>query len=173
MQRRVREALTETTGAPHADHDRGVDGCSIPTWAVPLETLALGFARFGTGHGFGPQRAAAARRIRSAVAAQPFYVAGTGRVDTDVMAALGERVFMKTGAEGVYCASLPELGLGVALKVDDGTGRAAEVAIARLIERFLTLNELEGAAVGARARPTLKNWNRISVGELHATDALA
>ena len=65
-------------------------------------------------------------------------VAGSGRFDTRVMQRLGERVFCKVGAEGVYCAALPERGLGVAIKIDDGnTARAAEVVMAALIEAFV------------------------------------
>ena len=54
--------------------------------------------------------------------AEPFYVAGTGRADVGLMQAAPGRIFVKTGAEGVYCAAVPELGLGIALKCDDGAG---------------------------------------------------
>ncbi len=54
-------------------------------------------------------------------------VAGSGRFDTRVIERLGERVFCKVGAEGVYCAALPQQGLGIAIKIDDGQARAAEV----------------------------------------------
>ena len=96
-------------------------------------------------------------------------VAGTGRFDTKVMAALGERVFVKVGAEGVYCAALPEVGLGVALKVDDGGTRAAEVAMAALLTRYLPMNEAEHSTVSALAFPTLRNWNGLEVGSLRPT----
>src|SRR5690606_24653987 len=77
VQQAVRAAMSEITGAPHDVAIAGTDGCSIPTYAVPLKALALGFARFGTGRGVGPERAKAAARIRKAVAAAPFMVAGT------------------------------------------------------------------------------------------------
>ena len=81
--------------------------------------------------------ARAAARLRAAVAAQPFMVAGHGRFDTRVMERLGERVFCKVGAEAVFCAALPERGLGVAIKIDDGNNaRAAEVVMAALIEEL-------------------------------------
>lgn len=172
VQREVRAAMEALTGAPHGEDVRGTDGCSIPTYAVPLSALALGFARFGTGTGLGPERQKAARRIRTAVAAHPFMVAGTGRFDTALMQALRERAFVKVGAEGVYCAALPELGLGVALKCDDGAGRAAEVVMAALVARFLPLSEAEAAAVDRLARPELKNWNGRLVGGLRPAAAL-
>ncbi len=122
----------------------GIDGCSIPTYGIPLQHLALAFARVGTGDGLGDGHARAARRLRQAVAKAPFMVGGTDRFDTRVMQRLGERVFCKVGAEGVYCAALPERGLGVALKVDDGNNaRAAEVVMAALIEAYVSLDDGE------------------------------
>jgi L-asparaginase II len=168
----VRAALETVTGAAHTPEAMATDGCSIPTYAVPLRALALGFARFGSGVGVGPGRATAAERLRAAVAAHPEMVAGEGRFDTKVARALVRRAFVKTGAEGVHCAALPELGLGLALKCDDGAGRAAEVIMAALILRFLVLSDAERAAVQALARPTLTNWNGIAVGEIRPSTAL-
>ena len=88
-------------------------------------------ARLGTGVGLPPLRAAALARLRKAVAGHPFMLAGTGRFDTRITEIFRERVFLKTGAEGVYCGSLPELGLGFAVKCDDGATRAAEVVTAK------------------------------------------
>jgi L-asparaginase II len=85
----------------------GTDGCSIPTYAIPLRHLAHAFARVATGQGLAPDHARAARRLRQAVARAPFMVAGSGRFDTRVMQRLGERVFCKVGAEGVHCAACP------------------------------------------------------------------
>lgn len=168
VQQAVRGALESVTGAPHRQEEAGTDGCSIPSYAVPLRALALGFARFGTGHGFGPERARAAARIREAAAAHPFMVAGTGRFDTRLMALLGARAFVKTGAEGVYCGALPELGYGIALKCDDGAGRAAEVAMMALVERFLPMSEAEKRALSPLRENVLKNWNGIEVGRVRA-----
>jgi len=152
---------------------RGTDGCSIPTFAMPLHHLALAFARVATGRGLAADHARAARRLRAAVAKAPFMVAGTGRFDTRVMERLGERVFCKVGAEGVYCAALPERGLGVAIKVDDGnTARAAEVVMAAVIEAFVALDAGESALLRSLSDQTLRNWNAIEVGRLRASAAL-
>lgn len=168
VQREVKAALEGVTGARHDTALSGTDGCSIPTYAIPLTAMALGFARLATGHGLAPERAKAAQRIREAVAANPIMVAGTGRVDTRVTETLGERAFIKTGAEGVYCGALPELGLGIALKCDDGAGRAAEVAMAALIARFLPLDETQGSAFAPLRKSGLTNWNGIQVGRVRA-----
>lgn len=172
VQESVRAALETVTGAAHRPEPRGIDGCSIPTYAVPLTALALGFARFGTGIGMSADFARAAERIRTACAANPFMVAGTDRFDTIAMEALGTRAFLKTGAEGVYCAALPRAGLGIALKCEDGTGRAAQVAMASLLLRFLEIEDPARAAIEKLARPIITNWNGIVVGEMRAGSAL-
>ncbi|MBS7698425.1 MULTISPECIES: asparaginase [unclassified Chelatococcus] len=172
VQREVRSALETMTGAPHIDSLRGTDGCSIPTYAVPLQSLALAFARFGTGVGLSSHRAAAAKRLRKAVAENPLMLAGTGRFDSRITEIFGERVFLKTGAEGVYCGSLPEAGLGFAIKCDDGATRAAEVATAALIARFLALSDTDKAALRPFVNPGMTNWNGIAVGSLAPASAL-
>jgi L-asparaginase II len=173
VMREVTAALEATTGASLADAPCGTDGCSIPAYAMPLRRLALAFARIGTGVGLSGDHARAALRLRQAVAREPFMVAGTDRMDTRVMARLGERVFMKVGAEGVYCAALPERGLGVAIKIDDGNNaRAAEVVVAAVIEACLPLAGDEAAFMRGFSDCTLRNWNAFTVGSLRASDAL-
>jgi L-asparaginase II len=172
VQREVKSAIEDVVGERLDEARRGIDGCSIPTYAIPLLALARGFARFGTGRGFGRVRAAAARRIRAAVAAHPFIVAGTGRFDTEAMTRLGARAFTKAGAEGVFCAALPELGLGLAVKADDGAGRAAEVMIAALIAKFLRMDAAERAGFARFVAPRLLNWRGLDVGGLRPIGAL-
>jgi L-asparaginase II len=173
LQEMVRGAMEDVTGAAHdADH-RGTDGCSIPTYAVPLRDFARGFARMATGNRLGPQRAKAAKRLMSACMAEPFLVSGTDRADVALMQAAPGRIFVKVGAEGVYCAALPELGLGIALKCDDGASRAAEIMIAAVLAKLLSKDEAVAAKLGEQANPILKNWNGISVAGLRPTAAFA
>jgi len=169
----VTTALQAATGFDLATAPRGIDGCSIPTYAIPLRHLALAFARVGTGAGLSPEHARAASRLRGAVAKAPFMVAGTGRFDTRVMERLRGRVFCKVGAEGVYCAALPGQGLGVAIKIDDGNNaRASEVVLAALVERLLPLADADRAFVHSFSDVKLSNWNGIEVGRLRAADLL-
>jgi len=172
VQREVKAVIEDVVGERLDESRRGIDGCSIPTHAIPLLALARGFARFGSGQGLGAARQAAARRIRAAVAAHPFLVAGAGRFDTEVMTLLGARAFTKTGAEGVFCAALPELGLGLAVKADDGAGRAAEVMIAALIAKFLLMSDAERAGFARFVAPRLMNWRGLDVGSLRPAGAI-
>mgnify|MGYP001281266085 CR=1 FL=1 len=172
VQRQVRAVLENLTGAPLGDDRRAIDGCSVPTWAIPLQNLAHAFAKFSTGKSLAPERARAAARLRAACAQKPWHVAGTGRFCTEIMQLFGARVFVKIGAEGVYCGALPEQGLGIAIKCDDGAGRAAQVVMAAIIARFLPLADAERAALARFICPTLRNWNGIEVGALRVTDAI-
>lgn len=173
VMREVSAALQAATDADLSVAPRGTDGCSIPTFGIPLRQLALAFARVGTGQGLSPGRARAALRLRQAVARAPFFVAGSGRFDTRVMERLGERLFCKVGAEGVYCAALPEQGLGVAIKMDDGNNaRAVEVVMAAVIEARVRLDDAERAFIGSFSDAVLKNWNGIEVGALRASPGL-
>lgn len=172
VMREVTAALAGTTGTDLARAPQGIDGCSIPTYGIPLRALALAFARIGTGQDLAPERAKAARRLREAVARAPFMVGGTARFDTLVMQALGERLFCKVGAEGVYCAALPELGLGVALKIDDGGVRGAEAAMAAVAEALLPLDDAQTALLRGYSELPLSNWRGTSVGAVRASAEL-
>ena len=168
VQREVKAALEDVCGEKLDDVRRGLDGCAIPTYAISLKGLAQGFAKLATGRGLGAQRAAAARRLFAAISAHPFLVAGAGRFDTRAMSSLAGRAVTKTGAEGVFCAALPDLGLGLAVKADDGATRAAEAMIAALIARFIETP----ADFAALARPPLTNWRGATVGEIRPAGVL-
>jgi len=170
VQREVRAVLENLTGAALSDDRCAIDGCSVPTWAIPLQNLAYGFAKFATGRGLAPERARAAARLRAACTQRPWHVAGTGRFCTEIMQLFGARVFVKTGAEGVYCGALPEQGFGIAVKCDDGAGRAAQAIVGALIARFLPLGDAERVALAHFMHPTLRNWNGFEVGSLRVVD---
>jgi len=173
VQREVKAVLEDLSGSAIPDERRAIDGCSVPTWALPLAALARAFARLGTGQGLGPQRAAAAQRLRAACAAKPWFVAGTGRFCTDIMGHFGARAFVKTGAEGVFCGALPELGYGIAIKCDDGQGRAAEAITAALIARLLPLDGGDKEFLARFVRPVVRNWKGTAIGGIRPAEALA
>jgi L-asparaginase II len=174
LMREVNAAIESATGCDLAKAPRATDGCSMPTFGIALTRLARAFARVATGQGLTPGRAAAAKRLRGAVAASPFMVGGSARLDTRIMALFGERVFCKVGAEGMYCAALPDAGWGLALKMDDGNNaRACEVAVTALFEALgLARNDAERTLLAELSNVTLRNWRGIEVGRLAAEPAL-
>lgn len=169
FQEMVRQTMEDVTRAKHATENSGIDGCSIPTFAIPLRALGLGFARMASGKGFSPARAGAAKRLIDACMAEPFFVAGTGRADTLLMQAAPGRIFVKGGAEGVHCGVLPELGIGFALKCVDGAGRGVEVATAALIRKLLG-SDVDLSAI---ERPVIHSRRGADVGGLRPSAVFA
>ncbi|OBZ95927.1 asparaginase [Pararhizobium polonicum] len=173
LQREIRGVMESLTGAALAHDNCGTDGCSIPTYAVPLKGLAHGFAKMATGTGLEPVRAKASKRLIEACMAEPFYVAGSKRACTRLMQTAPGRIFAKTGAEGVFCAAIPEKGIAIALKCEDGTTRAAEAMVAATLARFFTDEPDVHASLMAQANHSMRNWNGIAVGDVRVTDAFA
>lgn len=167
VQRAIATVLSEMCDVDADTLPCGIDGCSVPTWAIPLRNMALGFARLASGEGLSDGRKAAAARIIAAVKANPFMVAGTDRFCTRLMTKV-PRAFVKTGAEGVFCGAVPHAGLGIALKCDDGAGRASEAAFAAVLAALDVWTPEEKKALASFSHATLTNWRKIEVGEVKA-----
>jgi len=164
VQQRILGTLEAMCGINLSQAPRGTDGCSVPTWAIPLSNLAYAFAHLGAPDGLPPARAEAARRLRSAVTAEPFMVAGTDRYCSTLMSVAGEAIFVKTGAEGVFCAALPEYGLGVALKCDDGAARGSQYMLTAVLQRIGALNDEIAAQLDTIVTVPIENCNGAPVG---------
>jgi L-asparaginase II len=141
----------------------GVDGCAAPNFALPLAAFARGLARIADPASLDEPRFRAARRIMAAMTAHPDLVAGTGRTCTILMRGARAPFAVKTGAEGVYAGMIPGRGLGVALKIDDGAGRAAETAIAAVLDGLDLLGKDQPSRAVLRA-PILNTRDAV-VGE--------
>jgi L-asparaginase II len=163
VQRRLRAVMTDLCGANADDFQYGTDGCGIPTLATPLKLLAQAMANMAEPSRLSNKHAEAATRIRAAMNAEPFMMAGTGRFCTRINEALPGVAQIKTGAEGVFCGMLPGLGLGIALKMWDGAGRAAEVAMATLLGHF---GVLPASRREELLHPPIKNVVGLLVGEM-------
>ncbi|MGZ3215185.1 asparaginase [Paracoccus sp. T5] len=161
VQQAVKAAFEEVTEETSPGY--GIDGCSAPNWASSLEGLARAMARFanpGT-----DRRGEAMRRLVDAMRAHPEMVAGEGRSCTALMRAMGGGVAVKTGAEAVFVAILPQQGLGVALKISDGATRASEAAITALLIHLGVLEAADPVAQRYLNGPIL-NWRGLKTGEL-------
>jgi L-asparaginase II len=167
----VREAIAELCDRNPRELPVGIDGCAAPNYAIPLASLARAMARLGDRASLGAKRAAAAKRILEAWKNHPRLVSGTGRACTDLIEAASGKTVVKTGAEGVYTAVVPEKGLGVALKIDDGATRAAETAMARILE-LLGAADVSSPLLAKHLRPAVRNWRGDIVGERTAAPAL-
>lgn len=199
VQRRMLDEVSRWTGLEPDGIATGTDGCGVVSFAVPLERMALSFARFAAA---ARDRASGPGRIVEAMTTHPWHVAGTGRLCTALMERAGagatadpggsdppagraraageggpragagdagEGLFVKTGAEGVYCAGLSGRGLGVALKVEDGAKRAADPALVRILESLDALPPDPDGTLEPFRRPPIRNTRDEEVGELVAS----
>ena len=170
MQRAVRGAIEEV--GQEAVAGWGIDGCSAPNFATTLTALARSMARFAVAKENGDARQRAMHRLARAMAAHPELVAGEGEPCTVLMRAMGGRVSIKGGAEGVYVAILPEQGLGIALKIEDGSPRAKSAAIAALLIRVGAL-EAGHPLVQTFLPAPQRNFRGLVTGELRLAEGFA
>ena len=165
LQQRIRSTL-ERWARINADQvEQAVDGCGLPTFALALDAAAEACARFAAAASDGDP---APSKIFSAMTMHPEYVAGTDRLDTDLMRAADGGLFAKVGAEGYYCAGVPAMRLGFALKVEDGAKRAAECALLAVLHRFDVLTAAQIGALRKFAEPDVTNTRQEVVGRLRA-----
>lgn len=164
-QKRLRKVLTETMKFDHSRTAYGIDGCGIPTYAVPLQSMAVGMSSL-INPKENPTRRAAAERLFRAMRAYPFFVSGSDSFATAVIEKSQGRALVKGGAEGVYCAVLPEKRMAFAIKASDGAGRAAQVAAASLLLQLGGLSEVEFKSLAKHTMPTITNWKGDVVGQM-------
>ena len=138
LQIQIKQAFEEVTGETSAGW--GIDGCSAPNFATSLHGLARAMGTFAGATGTGDGRDRAMHRLTRAMAAFPELVCGDTTCDTELMRAMDGRVTIKGGAEAVHIAIIPELKLGVALKIVDGGYRASDAVIAALLVRLGVLD---------------------------------
>ena len=169
VQRAVLAAFEDVTGGPSPGH--AIDGCSAPNLATTLRGLATAMARYASAHDRSGPRDRAMARLVEAMVAHPELVAGEGRACTELMRAM-DGIAIKTGAEGVFAAILPDQRLGVALKIADGATRASEAAIAAILVLLGALDPAHPAALKRMRAPIVNRRGRL-VGEVRNADALA
>ncbi|MGO2356410.1 MAG: asparaginase [Marinomonas foliarum] len=166
VQQKIADTMADMCDYDYSTAPWSPDGCSAPTWAMPLTNLALAFAKFASPDSLSTERQKACKTLYDAVVEYPFMVAGTARYCTDMMRILQKRVFLKVGAEGVYIAAIPELKLAIALKCDDGAVRAAESVMTALLD-YVGITSFVADNIMQKYRSvTLKNWEKRKTGEV-------
>jgi L-asparaginase II len=166
VQQKISDTMAQMCEYDYSTAPWSPDGCSAPTWAMPLTNLALAFAKFASPEGLSAERQQACKTLYDAVVEHPFMVAGTERYCTDMMRVLQQRVFLKVGAEGVYIAAIPELKLAIALKCDDGAVRAAESVMTALLDHVGITSFVADDIMQGYRSVTLKNWEKRTTGAI-------
>ena len=169
VQQACKAAFEETT--QETSPMFGIDGCSAPNHACTLHGLARSMSFFATAKDRSDSRSKAAVKLTNAMIGHPNLVAGDTRACTELMQAMGGQAAIKTGAEGVFIAILPERRMSIALKITDGATRASEAAIATLLVGLGVLDAQHPAAV-ARMSPPIQNRRGLTTGHIKPVAAL-
>ncbi|MCM3267519.1 asparaginase [Paenibacillus elgii] len=164
VQQKMLRTVAEMCGVSPESITLGTDGCGVPVFAVPLASLAFAYARLGRPDGLSSERAKACRTIIEAIRQAPFYVAGSDRFDTRLAELTQGRIVGKMGAEGLYAATMPEQGIGIAVKIEDGAGRAIYPAAAETLLQLGLLNAEEAAQLAGFHQPAVNNRRGDQVG---------
>jgi L-asparaginase II len=148
----------------------GTDGCSLPTFGAPVRAFATAYAALAAPEqvpaGSGRDHAAALDRLRTAMIAHPENVAGHGQFVTDLMALSDGHIAAKSGAEGLICLAVPDRGLGIAIRVMDGSFRTHAPVTVATLEQLGILDAATRDAILESHSPQLRNHNGRLVGEI-------
>lgn len=164
VQRHIVETMEDMMESDFSQAPDGIDGCGIPVLGMSLTAIATGMAKLANPDTQSSSRQNSIGRVTKAMAAHPYLVAGKGWFDTALMQAAPGTVLSKGGAEGVQVAFMPHLGLGIALKIDDGARRGADVAMAAVLRHLGALDDAATAAMGNWLEMPLKNWAGTFIG---------
>ena len=163
----IRDAVADFTDLCPAELGRAIDGCSAPTFRMPLSALGTAFARFTSPEGLATERRRACERIMSSVQRYPVLLAGRSRrLDTALVEVTGGRLFPKIGAEAVYVVGVHGKDRALAVKVDDGGLRGLHAVVVELLCRFGFLDSSEARALEAYRQNALRNWDGVEIGRL-------
>ena len=160
------EILSDLADIDLQQYPMGIDGCGLPAPTMPLLQLGRAMARFANPVDLSMDRLQAIYRLHEAITKEPLYIAGHGSVVSELNEVTKGSVLAKTGAEGVLTAALPERGLGIALKIADGSSRARAVALLAILEHLGALSDEEKQQLEAHIAPTLVNSRGVVVGEI-------
>lgn len=170
VQQATVKLIADMTGFAAEDMPVSMDACRAPVFGMPLERFAYGLARLGSQKGLSDGRAEAALRVCRAMRAFPWNVAGTDRPETLLMEDKAFTGIAKCGAEGVYALTLPEQGLGIAIKVDDGGDRAAHVIAMSVLNYLGVLDGDAMARLAGLADTPIRNWAGREVGVIRPVE---
>lgn len=121
VQKENLELISKFCNAPQDKIAIGIDGCSVPVFALTLKQMATGYLNLVNPVKFDHEIQQACERIFNAMNEHPFMISGTDGFCTALLKATKGRLIGKIGAEGVYCIGLKKEKLAIALKIEDGS----------------------------------------------------
>ncbi|QNB46588.1 asparaginase [Thermanaerosceptrum fracticalcis] len=166
VQQLMLQCMADFAGLNPEEIPIGIDGCGVPVFAMTVEKMAFSYARLAQPESFAPERKEASLKLREAMTAYPSLVAGTGRLATDLMKVVGNKLVAKDGAEGVFCISVPAKGWGIALKIEDGHTRAVGPAVIAVLDQLGLITGEEKELLAIHTRTELQNFRKEVIGEI-------
>lgn len=157
-QQEILAEILRVTGAVREQMVVAIDGCSAPTFALPIRRGATAFARLAIAGEDEPLG-----RVARIMTAHPHLVGGTGRFDTMLMTNSAKRLVSKGGAEAVQGIADRHRGLGILIKVTDGGHRAVAPAAAEILRQLGGWHE---ELLGTLHETVLRNYGGIVVGAI-------
>lgn len=173
LQLAIRAAVAGFAGVDEGAMSVGIDGCSAPNYAMPLSSLARAFARLAAAEGDDPRFGRAPARLRDAMVAHPEMVSGEGRSDLALAQAGAGDWIAKIGAEGVQAIGIRSRGLGLAVKVADGSKRGLFPAVVAALDQVGVLDAGQRAQLSTLRERTIRNYRGIATGTVKPAIALA
>ena len=166
VQRSCLNEVANWSGVSVDDMPIAVDGCGVTVMALPLDRMALAYARWGRAITAGDEHPL---RTAEAIRAHPHLLGGTERFDTMLIEETNGEVISKVGAEGVHCLTVPAAGLGLAIKVEDGALRAQHIAVLKLLQVLQVLPETLSPRLAEWIVKPIRNTRGEVVGEVRAS----
>lgn len=166
IQAEIRGIVSRFWQVEESDLIAGRDNCTLPAYAAPLRSIATGWAGIANPDGAPAEHREAIIRIGDAMAAEPFMVAGTGRLNTELMTATNGRILAKDGAEGVLCMAVRDSGLGIAFKIQDGSFRSHQQIALSILRQIGALSNDEDAQLAELWSAELRSNRNHHVGDI-------
>ncbi len=167
LQQEVLAITADVTGLRKEQIGIGVDGCGAPIFYMPLFNMARAYAHLSLPKRVKEKkRAEAMQTVAEAMVSHPWYVAGTGRLDTVLMQSTGGRILAKLVADGVYCVSILGEGRGIALKIECGVIKAIEPAIVKILSILNYIDHREEQQIKDQLDFSIYNHREEAIGEL-------
>jgi len=165
------DILSDLANIDLTQYPIGIDGCGLPAPTMPLLQLARATARFANPVNLSDKRINAIQRLHKAINNEPLYIAGHGSMVSELNEVTNGAVLAKTGAEGIVIAALPKQGLGVAVKISDGSSRARSVALLAILNHLNILSNEEKNKLQNHISPIILNSRELAVGEIRPAES--
>lgn len=172
LQQSIRTTVATLAGMPEAAMPRGIDGCSAPNYALPLDRIAHLYARLAQGSA-DPLHGAAMGDLRDAMTAHPDLVSGEGRCDLAYMAAGEGDWVSKVGADAMQTIGVRSAGIGIAIKVSDGAKHVLQTVTYSVLDQLGLLGPSQRTGLAAYRQPLLTNVRGTTVGDIRPVFTLA